>query len=155
MEELHCFIETVTCCVSSAESEIRPARLLTWCQKQTDGYRNVTITDLTSSWRSGMALCALIHRFKPQLMYVNTRQITSVPANGKSVVVSYHFTELQTYSHMDKPVFVFLFFFCVGRVVKTNPLCNNQLWGIPFLRACEKCLAWERLFNLCLFSAAV
>ncbi|XP_072236686.1 F-actin-monooxygenase MICAL2 isoform X2 [Leuresthes tenuis] len=50
------------------ESEIRPSRLLTWCQKQTDGYRNVSVTDFTSSWRSGMALCALIHRFKPQLI---------------------------------------------------------------------------------------
>ncbi|KAM4744975.1 F-actin-monooxygenase MICAL2 isoform 2-T2 [Anableps anableps] len=50
------------------ESEIRPSRLLTWCQKQTEGYRNVSITDLTSSWRSGIALCALIHRFKPQLI---------------------------------------------------------------------------------------
>uniref|UniRef100_A0A8C3G2Q9 F-actin monooxygenase n=1 Tax=Cyclopterus lumpus TaxID=8103 RepID=A0A8C3G2Q9_CYCLU len=50
------------------ESEIRPARLLTWCQKQTEGYRNVKITDLTSSWKSGIALCALIHRFKPQLI---------------------------------------------------------------------------------------
>ncbi|XP_029904320.1 F-actin-monooxygenase MICAL2 isoform X1 [Myripristis murdjan] len=50
------------------ESEIRPGRLLTWCQKQTEGYRNVTVTDLTSSWQSGIALCALIHRFKPQLI---------------------------------------------------------------------------------------
>ncbi|XP_071766119.1 F-actin-monooxygenase mical2b isoform X1 [Centroberyx gerrardi] len=50
------------------ESEIRPGRLLTWCQKQTEGYRNVTVTDLTSSWQSGTALCALIHRFKPQLI---------------------------------------------------------------------------------------
>uniref|UniRef100_A0A665V1B4 F-actin monooxygenase n=1 Tax=Echeneis naucrates TaxID=173247 RepID=A0A665V1B4_ECHNA len=50
------------------ESEIRPSRLLTWCQKQTEGYRNVMITDLTSSWKSGMALCALIHRFNPQLI---------------------------------------------------------------------------------------
>ncbi|XP_076011704.1 F-actin-monooxygenase MICAL2 isoform X2 [Genypterus blacodes] len=50
------------------ESEIRPARLLTWCQRQTEGYRNVSVTDLTSSWESGMALCALIHRFKPQLI---------------------------------------------------------------------------------------
>lgn len=54
--------------LSRRESEIRPARLLTWCQKQTEGYRNVTITDLTSSWKSGNALCALIHRFKPQLI---------------------------------------------------------------------------------------
>ncbi|XP_061884476.1 F-actin-monooxygenase MICAL2 isoform X5 [Entelurus aequoreus] len=50
------------------DSEIRPARLLTWCQKQTEGYRDVAITDLTSSWRSGYGLCALIHRFKPQLI---------------------------------------------------------------------------------------
>ncbi|KAF3686454.1 [F-actin]-monooxygenase MICAL2 [Channa argus] len=50
------------------ETEIRPARLLTWCQKQTEGYKNVTITDLTSSWQSGIALCALIHKFKPQLI---------------------------------------------------------------------------------------
>ncbi|XP_076584548.1 F-actin-monooxygenase mical2b isoform X3 [Chaetodon auriga] len=54
--------------LSRRESEIRPARLLTWCQKQTEGYRNVMITDLTSSWKSGIALCALIHRFKPQLI---------------------------------------------------------------------------------------
>ncbi|XP_054869080.1 F-actin-monooxygenase MICAL2 isoform X5 [Amphiprion ocellaris] len=54
--------------LSRRESEIRPARLLTWCQKQTEGYRNVTVTDLTSSWKSGIALCALIHRFKPQLI---------------------------------------------------------------------------------------
>ncbi|XP_077374586.1 F-actin-monooxygenase mical2b isoform X1 [Festucalex cinctus] len=50
------------------ESEIRPARLLTWCQKQTEGYRNVTITDLTFSWSSSLALCALIHRFNPHLI---------------------------------------------------------------------------------------
>ncbi|XP_070821164.1 F-actin-monooxygenase mical2b isoform X2 [Chaetodon trifascialis] len=54
--------------LSRRESEIRPARLLTWCQKQTEGYRNVMIADLTSSWKSGIALCALIHRFKPQLI---------------------------------------------------------------------------------------
>ncbi|KAI9528487.1 hypothetical protein NQZ68_020313 [Dissostichus eleginoides] len=54
--------------LSRQESEIRPTRLLTWCQKQTEGFRNVMITDLTSSWKSGIALCALIHRFKPQLI---------------------------------------------------------------------------------------
>ncbi|KAF7662064.1 hypothetical protein LDENG_00247470 [Lucifuga dentata] len=50
------------------ESEIRPGRLLTWCQRQMEGYRNVSVTDLTTSWKSGLALCALIHRFKPQLI---------------------------------------------------------------------------------------
>ncbi|XP_021333696.1 F-actin-monooxygenase mical2b-like isoform X30 [Danio rerio] len=50
------------------ESEIRPGRLLTWCQKQTEGYRDVNVTDLTSCWSNGLALCALIHRFRPQLI---------------------------------------------------------------------------------------
>ncbi|XP_059927863.1 F-actin-monooxygenase MICAL2 isoform X4 [Gadus macrocephalus] len=54
--------------IDRRESEIRPGRLLTWCQKQTEGYRNVSVTDLTSSWRSGLALCALIHRFNSQLV---------------------------------------------------------------------------------------
>uniref|UniRef100_U3K7S3 F-actin monooxygenase n=1 Tax=Ficedula albicollis TaxID=59894 RepID=U3K7S3_FICAL len=50
------------------ESDIRPNKLLTWCQKQTEGYRNVNVTDLTSSWKSGLALCAIIHRFRPDLI---------------------------------------------------------------------------------------
>uniref|UniRef100_UPI00398F6F5F F-actin-monooxygenase mical2b isoform X5 n=1 Tax=Pristiophorus japonicus TaxID=55135 RepID=UPI00398F6F5F len=54
--------------VSRRESEIRPNRLLTWCQKQTESYKNVAITDLTSSWSSGLALCAIIHHFCPQLI---------------------------------------------------------------------------------------
>ncbi|XP_038663894.1 protein-methionine sulfoxide oxidase mical2b isoform X5 [Scyliorhinus canicula] len=54
--------------VSRRESEVRPNRLLTWCQKQTESYKNVTITDLTTSWSNGLALCAIIHHFSPQLI---------------------------------------------------------------------------------------
>ncbi|XP_060543659.1 F-actin-monooxygenase MICAL2 isoform X2 [Pantherophis guttatus] len=54
--------------LSKREYDIRPNKLLTWCQKQTEGYKNVNVTDLTSSWKSGLALCALIHRFKPDLI---------------------------------------------------------------------------------------
>ncbi|XP_072574357.1 F-actin-monooxygenase mical2b isoform X1 [Paramormyrops kingsleyae] len=50
------------------ESEIRPSRLLTWCQRHTEGYRNVCVSDLTSSWKSGLALCALIHNFRADLI---------------------------------------------------------------------------------------
>uniref|UniRef100_A0A8C5WPY5 Microtubule associated monooxygenase, calponin and LIM domain containing 2 n=1 Tax=Laticauda laticaudata TaxID=8630 RepID=A0A8C5WPY5_LATLA len=54
--------------LSKHEYDIKPNKLLTWCQKQTEGYKNVNITDLTSSWKSGLALCAVIHCFKPDLI---------------------------------------------------------------------------------------
>ncbi|XP_062327159.1 F-actin-monooxygenase mical2b isoform X6 [Osmerus eperlanus] len=63
------------------ESEIRPGRLLTWCQKQTEGYRNVEVTDLTSSWSTGMSLCALIHRVRPQLIDFDSLNVEDVAEN--------------------------------------------------------------------------
>ncbi|CAB4055640.1 MICALL1 [Lepeophtheirus salmonis] len=38
-----------------------------WCQIVTKDYSNVTITNMTSSWRSGLGFCALIHHFRPRV----------------------------------------------------------------------------------------
>lgn len=61
-------LQSLTTCPLPTESDIRPNKLLTWCQQQTEGYQHVHVTDLTTSWRSGLALCAIIHRFRPELM---------------------------------------------------------------------------------------
>ncbi|XP_057633535.1 EH domain-binding protein 1-like protein 1 isoform X16 [Chionomys nivalis] len=45
--------------VSSSQS------LLEWCQEVTNGYRGVCITNFTTSWRNGLAFCAILHRFYP------------------------------------------------------------------------------------------
>ncbi|ERE82369.1 F-actin-monooxygenase MICAL1 isoform X1 [Cricetulus griseus] len=42
--------------------------LLRWCQKQTAGFPGVHVTDFSSSWADGRALCALVHRLQPGLL---------------------------------------------------------------------------------------
>ncbi|VDK85556.1 unnamed protein product [Litomosoides sigmodontis] len=42
--------------------------LLTWCQRVTTDYPSVKITDFTKSFRSGLAFCAIIHRYRPDLL---------------------------------------------------------------------------------------
>lgn len=41
--------------------------LFTWCKKTTINM-NVNITDFDNSWKSGLAFCALIHSFHPELI---------------------------------------------------------------------------------------
>lgn len=44
--------------------------LLKWCQMQTKGYEKygVKVTNFTTSFKNGMAFCAMIHNYRPDLM---------------------------------------------------------------------------------------
>ncbi|XP_036268457.1 cytospin-B isoform X1 [Pipistrellus kuhlii] len=39
--------------------------LLRWCQRKTEGYANIDITNFSSSWSDGLAFCALLHTYLP------------------------------------------------------------------------------------------
>ncbi|XP_070827722.1 F-actin-monooxygenase mical2b isoform X3 [Chaetodon trifascialis] len=69
--------------LSRRESEVRPGQLLSWCQRQTQGYRAVDVTNLTSSWRNGLALCALIHRQRPELIDYDSLNEEDVAGNNQ------------------------------------------------------------------------
>ena len=44
------------------------ADLLKWCQDVTKGYKGVRVTNYTTSFRNGMAFCAILHHFRPDLL---------------------------------------------------------------------------------------
>uniref|UniRef100_A0ABI7YVE5 F-actin monooxygenase n=1 Tax=Felis catus TaxID=9685 RepID=A0ABI7YVE5_FELCA len=65
------------------ESVARSSKLLGWCQRQTDGYAGVNVTDLTMSWKSGLALCAIIHRYRPDLIDFDSLDEQNVEKNNQ------------------------------------------------------------------------
>lgn len=53
--------------VTHAGLKDRPA-LLAWVQERTSVYRGLNVTGFGSDWRSGLALCALVHAQRPSLL---------------------------------------------------------------------------------------
>ncbi|XP_073434566.1 EH domain-binding protein 1-like protein 1 isoform X2 [Dendrobates tinctorius] len=57
--------------------------LLRWCQEVTSGYRSVRVNNFTTSWRNGLAFCAILHHFHPESINYDILDPLNVKENNK------------------------------------------------------------------------
>ncbi|XP_073764256.1 EH domain-binding protein 1-like protein 1 isoform X11 [Danio rerio] len=57
--------------------------LLEWCQKVTQGYKGVRITNFSTSWRNGLAFCAILHHFHPEKLNYEMLDPYDIKRNNK------------------------------------------------------------------------
>ncbi|XP_029374390.1 EH domain-binding protein 1-like protein 1 isoform X5 [Echeneis naucrates] len=57
--------------------------LLQWCQDITSGYRGVKVTNFSTSWRNGLAFCAILHHFHPDKIDFDQLDTHSIKLNNK------------------------------------------------------------------------
>ncbi|XP_061557674.1 caldesmon-like isoform X6 [Phycodurus eques] len=63
--------------------------LLRWCQEVTAGYAGVKVTDFGASWRNGLAFCALLHRFHPDLVDFDELKAHDIEMNNKKAFAAF------------------------------------------------------------------
>uniref|UniRef100_A0A8C1H3U1 EH domain binding protein 1 like 1 n=1 Tax=Cyprinus carpio carpio TaxID=630221 RepID=A0A8C1H3U1_CYPCA len=69
--------DTIATLVNSSQS------LLEWCQKVTQGYKGVRISNFSTSWRNGLAFCAILHHFHPDKVNYEMLDPYDIKRNNK------------------------------------------------------------------------
>ncbi|KAF9077523.1 actinin-like protein [Rhodocollybia butyracea] len=86
--------------------------LLLWCQRKTEPYKEVDVQDFSTSWSDGLALCALIHCHRPDLLdygkldkadrHDNTRLAFQIAADHLNIPQLLEVEDLCDSSHPDE-----------------------------------------------------
>ncbi|XP_039633022.1 EH domain-binding protein 1-like protein 1 isoform X5 [Perca fluviatilis] len=63
--------------------------LLQWCQDITNGYRGVKVTNFSTSWRNGLAFCAILHHFHPDKIDFDKLDSHDIKLNNKKAFDSF------------------------------------------------------------------
>uniref|UniRef100_A0A8C1XE72 EH domain binding protein 1-like 1b n=1 Tax=Cyprinus carpio TaxID=7962 RepID=A0A8C1XE72_CYPCA len=58
--------------------------LLEWCQDITKNYKGVKITNFSTSWRNGLAFCAILHHFNPEIIDFDALEPHNIKQNNKA-----------------------------------------------------------------------
>ncbi|XP_056103642.1 uncharacterized protein ehbp1l1b isoform X9 [Rhinichthys klamathensis goyatoka] len=58
--------------------------LLKWCQEITKNYKGVKITNFSTSWRNGLAFCAILHHFHPEIIDFDALEPHNIKQNNKN-----------------------------------------------------------------------
>ncbi|KAK2871123.1 hypothetical protein Q8A67_023650 [Cirrhinus molitorella] len=58
--------------------------LLEWCQQITKKYKGVKITNFSTSWRNGLAFCAILHHFHPEIIDFDALEPHNIKQNNKA-----------------------------------------------------------------------
>ncbi|XP_008303888.1 EH domain-binding protein 1-like protein 1 isoform X2 [Stegastes partitus] len=57
--------------------------LLQWCQNVTSGHQGVKVTNFSTSWRNGLAFCAILHHFHPDKINFDQLDPHDIKLNNK------------------------------------------------------------------------
>jgi hypothetical protein len=68
---------------SISDSQVHPDTLLHWLKKQVTLYDTVQVEDMTHSFKNGLVLCAIIHRYRPDLLDFHALSAEDIAANNQ------------------------------------------------------------------------
>lgn len=62
------FDKLLICTFYILESQVHQETLHNWLKTQVEPYDSISVDDFTKSFKNGLALCAIIHRYRPDLI---------------------------------------------------------------------------------------